>query len=103
MEIQLIRINQGSIPTFNESTKRYEMWLTKFKIFDNLNGFTEAIHDEPDPNMPTNRDSKIDTSTEEDKMQIVAKRTNNLAISSFTIVFTKKEIMILVSKSKTKE
>jgi hypothetical protein len=53
--------------------------------------------------MPKSWDAEIDSSTEEGRRQISAKKMNDLAISSLAIAFTKEGIMRLVSKSKTKE
>ena len=103
MEIESIRANQGGASTFDGSANKYVMWLAKFRAFANLNGFVEAVRDEPNPDMPQSWDAKIDTSTEEGKKQLVAKRMNDLAMSGFTMAFSRDGIMRLVSKAKTKE
>jgi hypothetical protein len=103
MNDDVIRINQGSIPTFDGSPQRFHMWWTKFRAFAMLSGFSEAIQEDPDPMLPTSSSSEIDEDTDEGKKQKIAKKRNDLAISSFTIAFTKEGIIRLVSKSKTKE
>jgi hypothetical protein len=46
---------------------------------------------------------EIDLATEVGKKQFAAKKMNDLAMASFTMVFTREGIMRLVSKTKTKE
>jgi hypothetical protein len=52
--------------------------------------------------MPESSTAKIDGSTEEGKRQIQVKRMNDLAISCFTMAFTKEIMMKMVSKAKIK-
>jgi hypothetical protein len=60
MDIELMRRNKGSIhQTFDGSADNYTMLLIEFKVFANLNGFSEAICDESDPNMPPSWDSNL--------------------------------------------
>jgi hypothetical protein len=67
MDIDLIRINHGSIPTFDRSIDKYTLWWTKFRAFAMLNGFGDAIQDEPDPDLPDKWNDVIDASTESGK------------------------------------
>jgi hypothetical protein len=69
MDNKLLRINQGSIPTFNGSLNKYSMWWTKFKAYININGFSDAIREKPNPNMPTSWFEEIDLTTELGKKQ----------------------------------
>jgi Reverse transcriptase (RNA-dependent DNA polymerase) len=103
MDIDFIRINHGSIPTFDGSIDKYTMWWTKFRAFAMLNGFGDAIQDEPDPDLPDKWNDVIDASTESGKKQLTAKKKNDITISSFTMAFTREGIMRMVSKAKTKE
>ena len=68
-----------------------------------LSGFSEAIQEDLDPMLPTTSSSEIDDDTDEGKKQKIAKKRNELEISSFTIAFTKEGILRLVSKSKSRE
>jgi hypothetical protein len=79
------------------------MWWAKFKAFATLNGFSEAIQTEPNPDMPKKFTKIIDISTEDGKRQYGAKRMNDLAISSFIMAYNKEGIMRLINKAKTKE
>jgi hypothetical protein len=79
------------------------MWWTKFRAFAMLSGFSEAIQEDPDPMLPTTSSYEIDKDTNEGKKQNIAKKRNELAISSFTIAFTKEGILRVVSKSKSRE
>jgi hypothetical protein len=103
MNNELIRSSQGGIPTFDGSANNYTIWWAKFKAFATLNGFSEAIQTEPNPDMPKKYTDSIDISTEDGKRQYGAKRMNDMAISSLTVAFNKEGIMRLFSKAKTKE
>ena len=84
MDNELARINQGSIPTFDGSSNKYTMWWTKFKAYANINGFSEAIREKPNPDMPTSWLDEIDLTTETgNKVNLVAReRRNGLLIQS---------------------
>jgi hypothetical protein len=103
MDKELVRINQGSIPTFNGSSNKYTMWWTKFNAYANVNGFSDAIGEKPNPDMPTSWFEEIDLITETGKIQFLAKKMNNLAMASFTMAFRREGIMRLVSKAKAKK
>jgi hypothetical protein len=102
MDNKLARINQGSIPTFDGSSNKYTMWWTKFKAYPNINGFSDAIREKPNPDMLTSWFDEINLTTEIGKKQFQAKKMNDLAMASFTIAFTREGIMCLVSKAKPK-
>jgi hypothetical protein len=53
--------------------------------------------------LPSSHDQEIDSATESGKRMLLAKRKNEMAISSFTMSFTREGIMRLISQSKTKE
>jgi hypothetical protein len=90
MDNNLVRINQGSIPTFDRSSNKYTMWCTKFKAYANINSFSDAIREKPNPDMPTSWFEEIDLTTETGKKQFLSKKMNNLAMASFTMGFTKR-------------
>jgi hypothetical protein len=74
MDNELARINQGSILTFNGSSNKYTMWWTKFKAYANINGFSDAIREKPNPDMPTSWFGEINLTTETGKKQFQAKK-----------------------------
>jgi hypothetical protein len=102
MSEDIIRINQGSFPSFDGSLKNYQMWWTKFRAFATLSGFAEAIKEDPDPMLPTSSTTAVEDTEDAAKMKFAILK-NDLAMSSFTIAFTKEGIMRLVSQAKTKE
>jgi hypothetical protein len=87
----LVRSNQGSIPTFDGNLSKYTMWCTKFKAYTNISGFSDAIRENPSPDMPTSWFDKIDLATETGKKQFVAIKMNDLAMASFTMGFTREK------------
>jgi hypothetical protein len=91
MDIGLIRINHGSIPTFDRSIDKYAMWWTKFRTFAKLNGFGDAI----DPNLPDKWNNVIDASTESGKKQLLPRRRTTLPFQALQ--------WHLQEKDKTKE
>jgi hypothetical protein len=103
MNNEFIRASKGNIPTLNGNANNYTMWWAKFKAFATLNGFSEAIQIEPNPDMPKKYTNNIDISTKDGKWQYGAKRMNDMAISSLNMAFDKEGIMRLISKAKTKE
>jgi Zinc knuckle len=103
MDNKLVRINQGRILTFDGNSNKYTVWWTKFKAYANINGFSDVIREKPNPDMPTSWFDEINLTTETGKKQFQAKKMNNLAMASFTMVFTREGITCLVSKAKTKE
>jgi hypothetical protein len=50
------------------------MWWTKFKAYANLNGFSDAIREKPNPDMLTSWFDEIDLTTEIGKKQFQAKK-----------------------------
>jgi hypothetical protein len=96
MSEYIIRINQGSVPSFDGSPLNYQMLWTKFRAFATLSGFPEASKEDPDPMLPTSSTTAVEDTEDAAKMK-VAMRKNDLAMSSFTIAFTKEDIMRLVS------
>ena len=99
----MIRVNHGSIPSFDGDANHFQLWWKKFKAFAVFSGFAEAIQDSIDPNMPDSQDSSIDYSTEEGRRQGLAKQKNSLAISCFTMAFSKEGVMGMMSRSVTRE
>jgi hypothetical protein len=77
--------------------------VDKFKAYANINGFSDAIREKPNPDMPISWFEEINLTTKTGKKQFLAKKMNDLAIASFTMAFTREGIMRLVSKAKTKE
>jgi hypothetical protein len=53
--------------------------------------------------LPEAYNSSIDIKTEEGQVQKMAKKKNSLALSCFTMAFTKNGIMGMISRSTTKE
>jgi hypothetical protein len=60
MSEDIIRINQGSFPSFDGSPQNYQMWWTKFRAFATLSGFAEAIKEDPDPMLPISSTTAIE-------------------------------------------
>jgi hypothetical protein len=96
MSEDIIFINQGSVLSFDGIPQNYQMWWTKFRAFGTLSRFAEAIKEDPDPMLPTSLTTAVEDTEDAANMKI-AIRKNDLAMSSFTIVFTKEGIMRLVS------
>jgi hypothetical protein len=90
MEDLLITTNQGRVRTFDLSRCKFAFWWKKFRAFAYLYGFGEVVQGTRDPNLPNSYFSRIDTSANEGLRQFLAKKANYLAISSFTMAFTKK-------------
>jgi hypothetical protein len=67
------------------------MWCTTFKAYENISGFSDAIRENPSPDMPTSWFDKIDLATETGKKQFVAIKMNDLAMASFTMGFTREK------------
>ena len=103
MDDESVRINHNSIPTFDGNASKFALWWSKYKAIAIISGFADAIREEADPMLPSSHDQEIDPSTEIGKKMILVKRKNEMAISSFTMAFSREGIMRLVSRSKTKE
>jgi hypothetical protein len=103
MDNDMIRVNHGSIPSFAGDASHFQLWWKKFKAFAVFSGFAEAIQESIDPNMPESQDSSINYRTEEGRRQGLAKQKNNIAISCFTMAFSKEGVMGMVSRSVTRE
>jgi hypothetical protein len=97
MKDLVIKSNQGGVPTFDGSHGKFARWWKKFREYAYLNGFGEAIQETRDPELPSSYYSRIDTSTDEGKRQFLAKNKNDLAISSFTMLFTKESAMGIIT------
>jgi hypothetical protein len=50
------------------------MWWTKFKADANINGFSDAIREKPNPDMPTSWFDEIDLTTETGKKTIFGEK-----------------------------
>jgi gag-polypeptide of LTR copia-type len=103
MEDEMVKINYNSIPTFDDTASKFMLWWSKNKAFAMISGFVESIREEPDPMHPSSHDQEIDVKPEDGTKMILAKKRNKMAVSSFTMAFTKEGIMRLASCSKTKE
>jgi hypothetical protein len=103
MNNNAVRINHTSIPTFDGTASKFPLWWSKYKAFAMISGFADAIQEEVDPMLPSSHDQEIDSATESGRRMLLAKRKNEMAISSFTLSFTREGIMRLISPSKTKE
>jgi predicted ATP-binding protein involved in virulence len=103
MDDDAVRINHTSILTFDGTASKFPLWWSKYKAFAMISGFADAIREEVDPMLPSSHDQEIDSATESGKRMLLAKRKNEMAISIFTMSFTREGIMRLISLSKTKE
>jgi hypothetical protein len=79
------------------------MWWTKFTAFAAINGLSEVIRSDPSPYLPESCFAEIDSSDDDGKRRFQTKKLNDLAMSCFTMAFTKEGSMRLVSKAKTKK
>jgi hypothetical protein len=103
MEDEMVMISYNSIPTFDGTASKFMLWWSKYKAFAMISGFAESIREEPDPMLPSSHDQEIDMKSEDGAKMILAKKRNDMVVSSFTMAFTKEGITRLVSRLKTKE
>jgi hypothetical protein len=103
MEDLVVKVNQEGVPTFDGGHGKFALWWKKFRANAYLNGFGEGIKESRDPELPGSYFSSIDTSTDEGKRQFLAKKKNDLAISSFTMAFTKEGTMGIITLTVTKD
>jgi gag-polypeptide of LTR copia-type/Zinc knuckle len=99
MEEQSVRMNYGGVPLFDGTQGKFVMWWKKFRAFAYLNGFGEAVQEVPDPDLPSSYFESIDTNTEEGKKKLLAKKKNDLAISSLSIAFSKEGTMGIITRT----
>ena len=103
MEDLVIKANQGGVPTFDGSHGKFALWWKKFRAYAYLNDFGEAIQESRDPELPSSYFSSIDMSSEEGKKQFLGRKKNDLAISSFTMAFTKEGTMGIITRTVTED
>jgi hypothetical protein len=103
MEDLVIKANQGGAPIFDRSHGKFVLWWKKCRAYAYLNGFGEAIQESRDPELPSSYFLSMDTSTDEGKRQFLAKKKNDLAISSFTMAFTKEVTMDIITCTTTED
>jgi hypothetical protein len=70
----IIRMNPGNNPVFDEDYNKFQLWWRKFKAYGYLAGFGDAIGEQMDPNLPESYTSPINTGTQEGKLQKLAKK-----------------------------
>jgi hypothetical protein len=59
---------------FDGDYNKFQLWWRKFRAYGYLAGFGDAIGEQMDPNLPESYTRPIDTSTEEGKLQKLAKK-----------------------------
>jgi len=99
----MIKTAQGGAPTFDGSHSKFALWWKKFRAFAYLNGFGEAIQETRDPDLPSSYFSSIDINSDEGKRQLLAKKRNDLAISSFTMAFLKEGTIGIITRTITED
>jgi hypothetical protein len=100
---EVMRMNPGNIPQFDGDHSRFQLWWRKFQAFAYLAGFSEAIKEERDSDLPETYKTPIDTESQEGRRMMIAKKQNEAAMSCFTMAFVKEGVMGLVSRAITKE
>src|SRR5687768_15218035 len=90
--------NGVQLPTFSGEPKDFQVWLLRFKAFSCVHGFRAALERVADANLPDEEDSVIDEKTANEKLQIKAKRANDLAMANLMMAFSE-GLMGLVHQS----
>ena len=93
------------IPTFNGNEDQYQKWWIRFKAYAKLAGFSKALVDTPEADLPgDNMEAEALTGSDD---ATVKKRSavlrNDKAISSFTLAFETNELLDMVIESQSTE
>ena len=86
-----------SLPTFDGSRTKYQVWWVRFSAYAQLRKFKAAFEKEDD--LPSSEDAEIDLTKDEGKKQMAAKSRNDLAIALFTLAFTTDSLLAIISGS----
>ena len=91
------------LPTFDGQQKNFQVWWIRFGAFATVNNFWQALDENGDENLPSSDRAVIDAKTPEGKLQVIAKKANQMAIANFTMAFTTEATMGLVCHAYTEE
>ena len=80
-------MNGVQLPTFSGEPKDFQVWLLRFKAFSCVHGFRSALERIADANLPDEEDAVIDKKTADGKLQMKAKRANDLAMANLMMAF----------------
>jgi hypothetical protein len=88
------------LQTFNGETKEAQIWLMRFKAYAGVYGFSESIEENPDVHLPKSEKVVIDDSTAIGKMELKARRSNQIALAHLTMAFTTEALMGMIYKAR---
>ena len=86
------------LPTFNGEPKEF-IWLLRFKAFACVHGFKSAVERTADVNIPVSDSVVIDENTFDSKLQLKAKRANEVAMANLMMAFVSESLMGLIHQS----
>eukprot|EP00567_Pseudictyota_dubia_P000197 CAMPEP_0197464978 /NCGR_PEP_ID=MMETSP1175-20131217/64306_1 /TAXON_ID=1003142 /ORGANISM="Triceratium dubium, Strain CCMP147" /LENGTH=131 /DNA_ID=CAMNT_0043000981 /DNA_START=172 /DNA_END=567 /DNA_ORIENTATION=+ len=95
--------NEKSVkcPSFDGKPEKYQIWLTRFKAYAAVHGFSPALADGGETDLPNNESDVISESTSDGKKAAAAKKRNAIAMANLTLAFTTESAMNWVYKAMT--
>ena len=75
--------------SFDGNPEKYQIWLTRFKAYAAVHGFSLALADGGETDLPNNESNVIDESTSDGKKATAAKKHNVIAMANLTLAFTR--------------
>jgi hypothetical protein len=91
------------LPTFNGSSKDYQVWWAQFTAYAAVNKFVEALTIGGEAVLLTREADVPDLTTTVGKEQAAAVKRNAIAMANLTMAFTSEATMGLLFKAKTTE
>lgn len=91
------------LPAFSGAHKDFEIWWMCFKAFASIYGFSKSIQQTPDTNMPVSKTTLLDPTADADKVQIQAKKSNQIALANLVTAFKTDALLGMIHHSKTME
>jgi hypothetical protein len=91
------------LPTFDGNKANFALYSAMFSAYATMHGFSAAIQEVADANLPDQHDSTIDETTPEGLSQANAKRQNACAFTHYTMSFTTEDLLNKIESTKTEE
>ncbi|KAL7574403.1 hypothetical protein ACA910_008498 [Epithemia clementina (nom. ined.)] len=87
------------LPTFSGKKADYQVWWMRLKAYATVHGFSTALTNLQDPDLPSDENATIDETTDAGEKAKKALARNAMAIASFSMTFQEDDDLLLITES----
>ena len=89
------------LPTFDGKPEHYQVWITRFRAYAGVLGFSASLKDFGETSLPATEEEDLDELDTVQVPRIKARKRNAVAVANLTMAFTTDKAMSIVYDSAT--